>query len=178
MLPPAERLAFVLHDIFAVPFDEIVPIVGRTPTATRPTREPGASARAWCRSCARYRHRAAARGCRSFFAASREGDFDTLVAVLDPDVVLRSDGGARHRGSTLVRGAEAVANQALMFARLSPFVRPSLVNGAAGVIVAPGGRPVSVIGFTVRNGKIVEIDGIADRDRLRRLDLAMVDERE
>ncbi len=178
MLPPAERLAFVLHDMFAVPFDEIAPIVGRTPTATR---QLASRARRRVQGAEAVPDTDIAQQrvvVDAFFAASREGDFDALVAVLDPDVVLRSDGGARRAGSALVRGAEAVASQALMFARLSPFVRPALVNGAAGVIVAPGGRPVSVIGFTVRNGKIVEIDGIADRDRLRRLDLAMVDERE
>jgi RNA polymerase sigma-70 factor (ECF subfamily) len=178
MLPPAERLAFVLHDMFAVPFDEIAPIVGRTPTATR---QLASRARRRVQGAEAVPDTDIAQQrvvVDAFFAAAREGDFDALVAVLDPDVVLRSDGGARRAGSALVRGAEAVASQALMFARLSAFVRPALVNGAAGVIVAPGGRPVSVIGFTVRNGKIVEIDGIADRDRLGRLDLAMVDERE
>ena len=97
--------------------------------------------------------------------------------MLDPDVVLRSDGGVVRPGaSQVVHGAEEVAASALTFARLSPFVRPALVNGAAGVVVAPHGRPFSVMGFTVRDGKIVEIDGIADPERLARLDLAGLDD--
>src|SRR5436853_389234 len=113
----------------------------------------------------------------AFFAAARDGDFDALVAVLDPDVVLRSDGGVVRPGaSQVIHGADEVAASALTFARLSPFVRPALVNGAAGVVVAPHGRPFSVMGFTVRDGKIVEIDGIADPERLARLDLAGLDD--
>ncbi len=113
----------------------------------------------------------------AFFAAARDGDFDALVAVLDSDVVLRSDGGVVRPGATVViRGADAVASQALTFSRLSPFVRPALVNGAAGVVVAPGGRPFSVMGFTVAGGKIVEIDAISDPERLGKLDLAVLDD--
>jgi ketosteroid isomerase-like protein len=113
----------------------------------------------------------------AFFAAARDGDFDALVAVLDPDVVLRSDGGvARPAVSVVVSGAAAVAERALTFARLSPFVRPALVNGAAGVVVAPGGRPLSVMAFTVSGGKIVEIDSVADPERLRNLDLPVLDD--
>ncbi|MGH3691321.1 MAG: hypothetical protein ACRDT7_14280 [Microbacterium sp.] len=113
----------------------------------------------------------------AFFAAARDGDFAALVAVLDPDVLLRSDGGAlRPVASIVARGAETVASRALTFARLSPFVRPALVNGAAGVVVAPGGRPFSVMGFTIRRGRIVEIDALTDPQRLRRLDLAVLDE--
>jgi ketosteroid isomerase-like protein len=112
----------------------------------------------------------------AFFAAARDGDFEALVAVLDPDVVLRSDGGAARPGASfVVHGARAVAEQAMTFARLSPFVRPALVNGGAGVVVAPGGRPFSVMGFTVGNGRIIEIQGLVDPDRLRRLDLAVLD---
>jgi RNA polymerase sigma-70 factor (ECF subfamily) len=96
--------------------------------------------------------------------------------VLDPDIVLRSDGGALHPDSLVVRGAEAVAARAMTFAGLSPFVRPALVNGAAGVVVAPQGRPFSVMGFTVRDGKIVEIDALADRERLAELDLSILDD--
>jgi RNA polymerase sigma-70 factor (ECF subfamily) len=172
-LAPAERLAFVLHDMFAVPFDEIAPIVGRTPTATRQLA-----------SRARRRVRGAAvpdtdlTGQRdvvdAFFAAARDGDFDALVAVLDPDVVLRSDGGVLRPGaSVVVRGAVAVASQALTFRRLYPFVRPAVVNGTAGVVVTPHGRPFSVMAFTVRNGKIVEIDALADPERLCQLDLTI-----
>jgi RNA polymerase sigma-70 factor (ECF subfamily) len=109
----------------------------------------------------------------AFFAAARDGDFEALVAVLDPDVVLRSDGGALHPdASVVVRGAREVAARALMFARLSPFVRPVLVNGAAGVVVAPDGRPFSVMAFTVAGGRIVAIDALADPERLGRLDLS------
>jgi RNA polymerase sigma-70 factor (ECF subfamily) len=176
-LAPAERLAFVLHDMFAVPFDEIAPIVGRSPTAAR-------------QLASRARHRVqgaatsadAGLACQreavdAFLAASREGDFEALLAVLDPDVVLRIDGGAVRAGlSREVRGVRAVAEQTLTFSRLSPFVRPALVNGAAGVVVAPRGRPFAVMGFTVRRGKIVEIDVLADPARLRQLDLAVLDD--
>lgn len=113
----------------------------------------------------------------AFFAAARDGDFDALIAVLDPDVVLRSDrGDARPFAPARVRGAHAVASQALNFARLSPFVRPALVNGVAGVVVAPQGRAVSVIGFTVARGKIVAIDSLSDPERLRELDPAVLDD--
>jgi len=176
-LSPAERLAFVLHDMFAVPFDEIAPIVGRSPTAARQLA-----------SRARRRVRRAApvpdadlalqrEVVDAFLAASREGDFDVLLAVLDPDVVLRADVGALPAGlSREVRGARAVAEQALTFSRLAPFARPALVNGAAGLVTAPGGRLFAVMGFTVRRGKIVEIDILADPARLRRLDLAVLDD--
>jgi RNA polymerase sigma factor (sigma-70 family) len=175
-LAPAERLAFVLHDMFAVPFEQIAGIVGRSPAAARQLA-----------SRARRRVQGAATPdvdlprqrevVDAFFAAARDGDFDALVAVLDPDVVLRSDGGAARPGvSVVVQGAEAVAKRAVTFARLSPFVRRALVNGAAGVVVAPGGRPVSVMGFTVRGGRIVEIHSVADPDRLRQLDLPVLDD--
>jgi RNA polymerase sigma factor (sigma-70 family) len=175
-LTPAERLALVLHDSFGVPFEEIASILGRSPVAAR---QLASRARRRVRGAAPVpdvdlaRQRAVV---DAFFAAARDGDFDALVAVLDPDVVLRSDGGvARPGASLLVRGAATVAERALTFAQLSPFVRPALVNGAAGVVVAPRGRPFSVMGFTVRNGKIVEIDALADPDRLRQLDLAVLD---
>ena len=113
----------------------------------------------------------------AFFAASRAGDFDALVAVLDPEVVLRSDGGLARPGQTLViRGPHAVAGQALASGRLSPFVRPALINGAAGVVVAAHGRPLFVMAFTVAGGKIVAIDVPADPDRLHGLDLAVLDQ--
>jgi RNA polymerase sigma-70 factor (ECF subfamily) len=176
-LAPAERLAFVLHDMFAVPFHEIAPMVGRSPTAapqlaSRARRRVQGAAAAPDPDLTRQREVVDA-----FFAAARDGDFDALVAVLHPDVVLRSDGGAVRPGASFVmRGAQNVAESALTFARLSPFVRPALVNGAAGVVVAPHGRPFSVMGFTVRDGKIVEIDGIADPERLQKLDLAGLDD--
>jgi RNA polymerase sigma-70 factor (ECF subfamily) len=173
-LAPAERLAFVLHDMFAVPFDEIAPVVGRSPAATRQLA-----------SRARRRVQGAAvpdtdlTGQRevvdAFFAAARDGDFDALVAVLDPDIVLRSDGGVLRPGaSVVIRGAAAVASQAFGFRRLHPFVRPVLVNGTVGVVVTPHGRPLSVMAFTVRNGKIVEIDALVDPERLRQLDLTIL----
>jgi RNA polymerase sigma-70 factor (ECF subfamily) len=176
-LAPAERLAFVLHDMFAVPFDEIAPVVGRSPDAAR---QLASRARRRVQGAAPVPDTDLTRQREvvdAFFAAARDGDFDALVAVLDPDVVLRSDGGVLRPGaSVVVRGAPEVAGQALTFARLSPFVRPALVNGAAGVVVAPGGRPFSVMGFTVRGGKIVEIDGLADPERLRQLDLTILDD--
>lgn len=172
-LAPAERLAFVLHDMFGVPFDEIAPIVGRTPTTAR---QLASRARRRVRGApepdadlARQREVVDA-----YFAAARDGDFEALVAVLDPDVVVRSDGGAaRPRASFVAHGARSVAEQAVTFARLSPFARPALVNGAAGVVVAPRGRPFAVMGFTVSGGRIVAIDVLADPSRLRQLDLAV-----
>ena len=176
-LAPAERLAFVLHDMFAVPFDEIAPMVGRSPTAarqlaSRARRRVQGEAPAPDPDLARQREVVDA-----FFAAARGGDFDALVAVLDPDVVLRSDGGTARPSATVVaHGARTVAERAMTFARLSPFVRPALINGAAGVVVAPRGRPVSIMAFTVRGGKIVAIDALADPTRLRQLDLTVLDD--
>src|ERR671921_113976 len=167
-LSPAERLVFVLHDMFSVPFEEIAPIVGRSPTAARQL-----ASRARRRVQGAATSADAGLACQreavdAFLAASREGNFEALLAVLDPDVVLRIDGGAVRAGlSREVRGVRAVAEQTLTFSRLSPFVRPVLVNGAAGVVVAPRGRPFAVMGFTVRRGKIVEIDVLADPARLR-----------
>jgi RNA polymerase sigma factor (sigma-70 family) len=175
-LAPPERLAFVLHDMFAVPFDEIAPIVGRSPAAAR---QLASRARRRVRGqtpapdpdLARQREVVDA-----FVAAAREGDFDALLAVLDPDVVLRADRGAVPAGaSVIVRGARAVAENARSFAHLGPFGRPALVNGAAGMVVAPHGRPFAVMGFTVADGRIVEIDVLADPARVNRLDLTMLD---
>jgi RNA polymerase sigma-70 factor (ECF subfamily) len=173
-LGPAERLAFVLHDMFGVPFEEIAEMVDRSPAAARQLA-----------SRARRRVQGAApvpdadlaaqrRVVDAFFAAARDGDFDALVAVLHPDVVSRGDGGPG--ASAVVRGARQVAARALTFARLAPFVRPALVNGAAGAVVAPRGEPFSVMGFTVVGGRIVEIDAITDPERLRALDLAVLDD--
>jgi RNA polymerase sigma factor (sigma-70 family) len=175
-LAPAERLAFVLHDMFGVPFDEIAPIVDRSPAAAR---QLASRARRRVRGSAPVPDPDLTRQREvvdAFFAAARDGDFEALVAVLDDDVVLRSDGGAGRPGATMVvRGAREVAGRALTYARLSPFVRPALVNGAVGVVVAPRGRPFSVMGFTVTGGRIVAIDGLNDPARLRRLDLAGLD---
>jgi RNA polymerase sigma-70 factor (ECF subfamily) len=174
-LTPAERLAFVLHDVFGVSFDEIAAIVDRSPGAAR---QLASRARRRVQGAAPMPDADLARQREvvdAFFAAARDGDFEALVAVLDPDVVLRSDGGVARPGASFVlRGAQAVAESAMTFARLSPFVRPALVNGAAGVVVAPHGRPFSVMGFTVRGGTIVEINGLADPERLSRLDLALL----
>jgi RNA polymerase sigma-70 factor (ECF subfamily) len=177
-LTPAERLAFVLRDMFGVPFDEIASIVGRTETATR---QLASRARRRVRGApvapdpdlARQREVVEA-----FLAASRGGDFDALVSVLDPEVVLRADRGAAQGGSVEVHGAAAVAGQALTFSRLDAggaVVRHALVNGAAGLVATREGRPFSVLGFTVAGGRIVEIDIVADADRLSRLDLAALD---
>ena len=176
-LSPAERLAFVLHDMFAVPFDDIAPLVDRSPEAARQLA-----------SRARRRVRGAAPAPDSdlthqrelvdaFLAAAREGDFDGLLAVLDPDVLLRVD-----RGTLLgdapreFRGAEEVIGQVSNFARLARLARPVLVNGAPGFVVAREGRPLAVSGFTVAGGRIVEIDLLADPERLRELDLPALED--
>jgi RNA polymerase sigma factor (sigma-70 family) len=176
-LAPAERLAFVLHDTFAVPFDEIAAILGRSPAATR---QLASRARRRVQAAATVPNTDLARQREvvdAFFAAAREGDFAALVAVLDPDVVVRANRGAAAAGvSVVVRGAAAVAEQALSFARRrAQFAQPALVNGAAGMIVAPHGRLFAVMGFTVRRGKIVEIEVVADPERLRQLDLVVLD---
>jgi ketosteroid isomerase-like protein len=178
-LTPAERLSFVLHDMFQLPFEEIAPMVGRTPTAARQLasrarrRVRGAELPVPDHDLARQREVVDA-----FFLAARGGDFDSLVALLDPNVVLRSDFGARRpAASTVVRGAETVASQALLFRRPDAVLLPALVNGAAGVVVTVGGRPFAVMGFTVVDGKILEIDAIADAERVRRVAAAvLVDE--
>jgi len=176
-LAPAERVAFVMHDMFGVPFDEIAGLVDRSPAAAR---QLASRARRRVQGAAPVADADLAgqrRVVDAFFAAARDGDFDALVAVLDPDVVSRSDGGElRPEASVVVRGAREVAARALTYARLSPFVRPALVNGAAGVVVAPDGQPFAVMGFTVVGGKIVEIDSITDPARLGELDLAVLDD--
>ena len=168
-LTPAERLAFVLHDMFVVPFEDIAPIVGRTPAATR-------------QLASRARRRVQGQAPRpdadlakqrkvvdAFLAASRAGDFEGLIAVLDADVVFRADRGPAGK-PTSVEGAAAVAQQVLARgSRFAPFARPAIVNGAAGVVVAPGRKPIAVVGFTVAAGRIAEIDVIADPAKLRGL---------
>ena len=173
-LAPAERLAFVLHDMFAVPFDEIAPMVGRSPDAARQLA-----------SRARRRVRGAAvhapdpdigrqwEVVDAFFAATRRGDFDALVAVLDPDVVLRSDGGtALPEVSVVLHGPAAVVGHGRKIHDPAAVLRPVLVNGAVGMVVILRGQLVAVAGFTVSRGKVVEIDVLADPERLARLDLA------
>jgi RNA polymerase sigma factor (sigma-70 family) len=173
-LSPPERLAFVLHDIFAVPFNEIAPIVDRSPEAAR-------------QLASRARRRVRAERTvpdadletqreviDAFLAAAREGDFDRLVAVLDPDVVLRQDfgpvGGLRE-----IRGAAAVAGQAASYAKIGLDIRPALINGIAGAVAFRHGQPFSIGAVTVRNGKIVELDFLGDPERLRELDLTILD---
>jgi RNA polymerase sigma factor (sigma-70 family) len=176
-LTPAERLAFVLHDMFDLPFDDIAPIVGRSSTSARQLasrarrRVRGADVPRPDADIGRQREVVDA-----FFAAARRGDFDALVTVLDPDVVERVDAGtARPDISGMVRGARVVAGRAIMFDQPSPRLRPVLVNGAAGVVVIVRGQPFAVMAFTVSDGTIAEIDVLADPDRLNRLDLAVLD---
>ncbi|MEV0294948.1 sigma-70 family RNA polymerase sigma factor [Nocardia sp. NPDC050710] len=174
-LGPAERVAFVLHDMFVVPFAEIAPVVGRS-----------ADSAAQLASRARRRVQDSPAPdadinrqrevLDAFMSAARGGDFDALVAALDPEVVLRADRGA-HGGSRKLRGSRAVAEQALAFsASMAPFACPVLVNGAVGLVAIPGDEPFSVMGFTVTGGRIVAIDILADPDRLRCLDLTSLHE--
>ncbi len=174
-LAPAERLAFVLHDMFAVPFEDIATLVDRSPTAAR---QLASRARRRVQGSPEpdpdlARQRAVV---DAFFAASRDGDFDALVAVLDPDVELRVDGGVlREEASLVLRGRETVATYTTTYSRLYPFVRPALVNGAAGAVIAPHGRLFSVMAFTVTHGSITVINALVDPERLAQLDLAMSD---
>ena len=167
-LTPAERLSFVLHDMFSVPFEEIAPIVGRTPAAAR---QLASRARRRVRNAApepdidvsRQRELVDA-----FLAAARLGDFDALLAVLDPEVVFRVDGGGV---APLARepmlGAAAVAQDAMTFARpMAQFARPALINGAPGLLIAPEGSPVAVLSFTIHQDRIIAIDAIADPAKL------------
>jgi RNA polymerase sigma-70 factor, ECF subfamily len=173
-LSPPERLAFVLHDIFGMPFDEIAPIVDRSPEAAR-------------QLASRARRRVRAERTvpdadiqtqyevvEAFIAAAREGDFERLVAVLDPDVVLRADAGPTGP-SHEVHGAEAVARQALGYAQIGLDIRPALINGVAGAVSFLHGEPFSVGAVTVRDGKIVELDFLADAERLSQLDFSVLD---
>jgi RNA polymerase sigma-70 factor (ECF subfamily) len=175
-LSPDERLAFVMHDMFAVPFDEIGPLVGRSPTAarqlaSRARRRVRGSAQPPDVDLARQREVVDA-----FLAAARGGDFDALLRLLDPDVVLRVDRGALPgAASAEVTGVDAVIEQVRTFRSLAALARPALVNGAAGFVVARRGRAQSVAGFTVAGGRIVEIDLLADPARLRELDLTVLD---
>jgi RNA polymerase sigma factor (sigma-70 family) len=173
-LTPPERLAFVLHDMFALPFEEIAPIVERSVPATRKLA-----------SRARSRVRTAApppdadvssqrEVVEAYLAAARDGDFDALVAVLAPDVVSRADFGTGVLRE--VRGAEAVAGQAMTYSTLAPLARLALVNGTPGIVgIRPDGQPIAVLAFTVRDRRVVELDVLADRTRLRELDLAVLD---
>ena len=173
-LSPPERVAFVLHDVFGLPFDEIAPIVERSPEAAR-------------QLASRARRRVQGentipdadlatqrRVVDAFIAAAREGDFQALLEVLDPDVVRRLDLGPAG-GYDELRGAEAVARQAIAFSQMGLLVRPALVNGVAGAVSMRDGEPFSVGAITVRNGRIVELDILADPERLAELDLTILD---
>ena len=175
-LSPPERLAFVLHDIFAVPFDEIATIVDRSPQAARQLASR-ARRRVRAQNTAPDADLNAQREVvEAFLAAARDGDFDRLVAVLDPDVVLRVDlGPLLVGGSREVRGAAAVARQAVTYSQLGILTQPVLINGAAGSVSFRDGRPFSIGGVIVRGGKIVEMDILADPARLRELDLSVLD---
>jgi RNA polymerase sigma factor (sigma-70 family) len=176
-LNPAERVAFVLHDMFAVPFDEIARIVGRSPTATR---QLASRARRRVQGAAIARDADVA-GQRDvidvFLAAIRGDDFDALLALLDPDVVIRTDHAAVPPGASReVRGARKCARRAMSYSEGVRFAEPVLINGAAGVVVAPNGRLSGVLTFTVKRGKIIQIDVIDDPARLCKLDLAVLDD--
>src|SRR5215469_3005578 len=170
-LSPSERLAYVLHDMFDVPFDEIAPIVERSPQAAR---QLASRARRRVRGAALpdgsglAAQRAAV---DAFLAASRDGDFDALISVLHPDVVYRADRGPG-LAPVQLRGAAAVAGQAMAFSQAGMLVRPALINGTPGVISSRDGQPFSLLAFTVTAGRITEIDILMDADRLRQLDLS------
>jgi RNA polymerase sigma-70 factor, ECF subfamily len=173
-LSPPERLAFVLHDIFAVPFDEIAPIVERSPEAARKLASRARLRIQGEKTVPDADLDTQREVVNAFLAAARDGDFEALLEVLDPDVVLRRDvvplGGTRE-----VRGARAVAGQALAYMRLGPLMQPALVNGAAGAVAILDGEPFAVGAITVKGRKIVEIDILADPERLSRLDLTFLD---
>jgi RNA polymerase sigma factor (sigma-70 family) len=171
-LTPPERLAFVLHDVFAVSFEEIAVMLDRSPGAAR-------------QLASRARRRVRGEGkvpdadlstqwgvVDAFLAAARDGDFERLVAVLDPDVVLRTDAGS---GVSEDRGPASVAAQALLWSRPDQTVQRALVNGAAGIVTIRRGRPFAVVGFTIRSGRIVELDILADRRRLAELHLTFLE---
>ena len=176
-LEPAERLAFVLHDVFALSFEEIAPIVDRSVVATR---QLASRARRRVQGEAPSPEadlRKQRRVVDAFLAAAQNGDFEALVTVLDPDIVLRADGGAVKGLSRVVRGAQAVASQAAAFSKLGLSSEVVLVNGNVGVLTRlPDGRVFSVLGFTVADGRVAEIDILADPERLARLDLSAIED--
>jgi RNA polymerase sigma-70 factor, ECF subfamily len=173
-LTPPERLAFVLHDIFAMPFDEIGPIVDRSPEAARQLASRARRRVRLERTVPDADLATQREVIDAFLAAARDGDFDRLVAVLDPDVVVRQDFGPARRRD--IHGAEAVARQALSYAQMGLEVRPALINGVAGAVGFLHGQPFSIGAVTVRRGKIVELDFLADPERLRQLDLTILED--
>jgi RNA polymerase sigma factor (sigma-70 family) len=175
-LAPAERLAFVLHDVFAMPFDEIAPILERSPAATR---QLTSRARRRVQGATPPQHIELARQRQvvdAFLTALREGDFDALLAVLDPDVLFRDDSAALRPGAAaLIRGGRAVGAHALTYSRHARFVQPALVNGAVGLAIVPHGQLVGALGFTFKHDKIAEIEGVSDPERLQHVDLTALD---
>ncbi len=169
-------VAFVLHDIFAVPFEEIAPILERSPVATR---QLASRARRRVHGAAPPQQVDLARQrlvVDAFLTALREGDFDALLAVLDPDVLLRDDSAALPPvAAALMQGARAVAAHALTFSKSARFVQPALVNGAVGLAIVPPGRLIGALAFTFKHDKIAEIDMVSDPERLRHVDLAALD---
>jgi RNA polymerase sigma factor (sigma-70 family) len=174
-LTPPERLAFVLHDMFAVPFDEIATILDRSPDAARQLASRGRRRVRGSVPVPDADLSAQWEVVEAFLAAARNGDFAGLVAVLDPDVVLRADGGLEGI-SNYVEGAETVAGQAIMWSRVDLTIHRALINGAAGVVSMRDRQPFSVVAVTVRGGRIVEMDILSDPERVRRLDLAVLGE--
>jgi RNA polymerase sigma factor (sigma-70 family) len=167
---PPERLAFVLHDMFAMPFDEIATIVGRSPAATRQLASRARRRVQGVKSTSDVGLDEQRRVVDAFIAASRNGDFAGLIALLDPDVVLRVDAGDGHpltQGPVV--GAEAVAGEAQRWAGMAPLARPAVVNGAAGAVIGRPGRPFAVVGITVVNGRITEMDFVLDPSKLARI---------
>jgi RNA polymerase sigma-70 factor (ECF subfamily) len=176
-LSPPERLAFVLHDMFAVPFEEIAPIVERSPEATRQLASRARRRLQGERAIPDADLDTQRRVVDAYMAAARGGDFEALVAVLDPDVVLRADVGPLVAGGLqVVRGAEAVARRALSYTPLGLVAQPALINGVPGGVSTRDGEPVAVGAFTVKDGKIVAIDILADPERLRLLDLTVLED--
>jgi len=171
-LTPAERIAFVLHDTFAVSFEQIGSIVGRSPAAARQLASRARRRVQGITALPEAQLRSHRETVETFLAALRAGDFDGLVAVLDPDVVIRTDiPGATPE----IRGAETWAKGAVAFSQLAKFVQPALINGSVGLVWAPGGRLTRVLTFTIADGKIVSVDVIANHDRLQQLDLGVLD---
>lgn len=175
-LSPSERVAFVLHDVFGMPFDDIAPIVDRSPTAARQLASRGRRRVQGAHAEPDADLRTQRRVVDAFFAATREGDLQGLLAVLDPEVVVRADFGPESTNSGESHGADAVARQALSFRVLAPSARPALVNGAPGFVVMRADAPYAVLAFTVRGGRIVELDVVADPARLANLDLSVLDD--
>jgi RNA polymerase sigma factor (sigma-70 family) len=172
-LTPAERLAFVLHDVFSVPFADIASVLNRSEAATQ---QLASRARRRVQNSPEPDHdlERQRRVVDAFFAAARDGDFDALVQLLHPDVVMTIDGGRPRRAASLVlHGAKAVAGHTRTYAKLHPYILPALVNGTAGAVIDPHGRPYAVMAFTISNGKIMRIDALLDAERLQHLNLTV-----